>query len=237
MNTRGISNLHNALHAMYVGASFRAIRFPSGFNHSKIYSHSLVPIKTGDSVIMPMAVGYTNYINSFMDKKEEKLVFPLVPCRLSNHNCIRRKSADSLIGYLLLGQHYNTETIRVVSNYSGEIYYGSSGFILDKDFNPLVVFACEVKYDDHDYWILARPVCIINPEVFKRSDNVSKYIVSKLIPYLSEYKCSEVYTDPSIKLVISHDISNFIEKPAQPVANLYEELWKCAEENIDEMLE
>lgn len=250
MEVRGTTHLRNALYQLYRSTAFSS-NSSNGFLRTHIYGQNLVTIKIDDRWIMPLARDFKGFmqqvesdlINPFVDDSNlGRYVMPLVPAQNhSNWNCTVKRTADPLMGFLLLGRMYGTETIRTAKTPIGEVYYGGGGCVFDKDLIPLIVFAMEMKYPDGKATKL-NPVTIINPVVFQREDLLSKYIVKKVIPFLSDYgtprgwRDESWYKDINMKTVISHEITKFIETPAKPVGFLDNELWKCAEANLNEML-
>lgn len=240
MEVKGTTHLKNALNFIYNyhDSSYNSY---NNFLRTHIYGHNLVTVKVDNRLIVPMAIDFYRCIHdvtSYIKAGYEKHVFPLVPVRnMPCWACTVKRTADPLIGFLLMGRMSSQESLRTAKTHSGEAYYGSGGCILDKDYTPLIVFAMEIGYSDGKV-IMLSPVCIINPLVFQRDDLMSKYIVKKVIPLLSDYTTgNQRFKDSRIKVVISHEISKFIETPARPVGSIDKELWKCAEANVNEMLE
>lgn len=250
MEVRGTTHLRDALFNLYESSIFHT-NSSNRFSRTHIYGQNLVTVKIDNRWIIPIARDFRGFmnqvesdtVNPFVDDLNiSKYVLPLVPAYThTNWPCTVKRTADPLMGFLLYGRMHSNETLRTAKTPTGETYYGSSGCVFDSNLTPLVVFAMEMTYPEGKATKL-NPVCIINPKVFQREDILSKYIVKKVIPLLSDYSLSGRYNDVTwykdkkMKTVISHEISKFIEKPAKPVGFLDNELWKCAEANLNEML-
>lgn len=249
MEIKGTTHFRQALEQMYLS------RYPNSvsrdYNYSHIYGQNLVTLKIDGKWIIPVAKDFKELLliadldrnSQLEDFNFERYVIPLIPeNNYIRSNGVSKRTADPLIKFLLTPNGMPFESVRTVRTPTGLVYYGGSGFILDNQFNPLVIFAIEYDYPEGKA-VKLNPICIINPEVFKKEDIVSKYIVKKMIPLLSDYDArlswdyEDRYKDVKMKMVITHEISKFIERPAKPVGFLDNELWKCAENNIIEMLE
>lgn len=242
MEVKGTQHLRDALFQMYRCSAHRT--FTGAItDKTNFYHHNLCTIRIAGRTIIPLAWDYMKLGTEIARESSpiegpisDKLVFPLVPY---GGPFVKKRTADPLIGYLLKDVVVRGSTIKAVETSTGEKYYGGSGFILDKEYTPLVIFGAEFIFTEYK-GTMESPVCIINPIVFQREDIVSKYIVKKLIPCISDYNVGSVsvsWQNDKMKLMITPDISKFVEKPARPTAWMDKKLWDCARENLNEILD
>lgn len=171
----------------------------------------------------------------------------IVPAVLADEAIIAKSSSD------LLRKVFSCELYEDVSykqvDFGDLKYYALPGIVFDKDKVPLLALAEEIQEAEINKPVkFSRPACIINPDVFNRSDKISKYIVQNVIPVLSNhivvnrgrwwYTPEQRYTDTNeVKLIVDSGIKNFFYKPAAPKSlNPTEEIYPFLEKNIDEIL-
>lgn len=237
MEVRGTTHLRNALSRMYNTFTPHTERYKDEF-HTHVYGHWLQSIELCGKTIIPIAKDFKKYngaLDANCNTEAKTLVFPLIP---KAYPYISKRTADPLVGYLLTERCHPDETMKTVTNSDDEKYYGGSGFILDSDMVPLVIFG--IEYDFNAPHKTKSPICIINPVVFQRDDIVSKYIVKKMIPMMSDYRASGYYCnyeDNRIKLLITPMIEEFVLEVAKPNGHIDYALWECATNNLEEILE
>lgn len=98
--------------------------------------------------------------------------------------CRRYKTAINNLKYAW--KYRNKQSPLVAVNLDGYIYYVGDGMIFDKYMTPLVVLTVKMKkIVENEKFMLKRlnNTIWINSDVYSRqSDNVTKYIISKIIP-------------------------------------------------------
>lgn len=249
MDIRGTTHLKTVLSRTYDYINYRSRRMLQDHYLSNIFGHSLCSTIISGVPVIPRVWQFTQYhIEATGDKRtpEEvarKLVFPIIPCY--DISPIQKRTADPILGYLLGEIPCDRgATVKQVITPSGDRYYGGGGFLLDQNFTPLLILGIEYEYINQGLtWKRSPlcPVCVINPVVFSRDDLMSKYIVKKVIPAISDYTVGEYnimeIKDRRMKTVITQEISNFVESTVEPKGDINEDLWKVAEENINEILD
>lgn len=249
MEVKGVTHLKNVLDRTYNYINFRSRTMPETHNSSNVFRHFICSTTISGTPVIPKIWQFNEWSmgvnNAFYneDSLKDKFVFPIISC--NNSELVPKRTADPIIGYLMGDTPCNrNSTTKGVKTPNGFVYYGCGGFLLDSDFNPLLIlggeYTCVQHHPEHYIRRILNPVCIINPVVFSKEDVISKYIVKKVIPFLSDYKVAEytsdIYRDKRMKVIISPEISKFVKSPAKPNTDFEEELWKIAEENIDEIL-
>lgn len=240
MDIKGITHLKRVIYRIY------QTRYPNTpmdtRNISHVYGHYLSTVKASDKFIIPMAYYYPGFnfgVNDLAEGTFEKLVFPIVP----GERQYTKRTADPLIGYLLYTRVLNMGTVLKCSITNGQTYYGGEGFILDSDYNPLVIFGA-VCSGELSVLVRHSPISVINPVVFSRDDAVSKYIVKKLIPFMSDFDILgsfgtnyDEWKDTKMKTLITDEISKFVVSPSRPSGDYTKELWDIAEDSLPEILD
>lgn len=240
MEVKGTTHLKIALHRIYNTGQHHHNSFTFGVSPN-IYHHNLCTLKVSDRTIVPMAWEFSNFMSAVEvsgingEPLEDKFIFPLVVTDIPN---VIKRTADPIIGHLLSYGTTQRQTIKTASTPNGVKYHGGSGYIFDSEFTPLVIFGGEYIFTEK-YRKRCNPVCVINPVVFQRDDLVSKYIVKKLIPYISDFKVSSFgslsWESYDMKLIITPEIVKFMDSPSKPVNNLDKALWDCAKEYLNEI--
>lgn len=133
--------------------------------------------------------------------------------------------------------------LRFANNLSGNIicvklkgttYYGGNGIITDENYTPLVAMGFEIKIvhtEASETYKHLGAVCYINPSVFISKDPVSKGIVTRLIPYLTQhrldrfcYDCNRYYCErKDVRIIVSSDITKLMYKVNAPYDRKYTE--------------
>lgn len=252
MNIRGTTHLKKILCYTYDYTSYRSRLMPAHHALPNIFGHSLCSTIISGMPVIPRVWQFRQYHTETVTNKSSiedvarKLVFPIIPC--NNSSLVQKRTADPILGYLL-GEIPcdSVSTVKGVKAPSGDIYYGSGGFLLDQNLTPLLILGIEYEYINEGSTTWGRspvcPVCVINPVVFSRDDLMSKYIVKKVIPAISDYSAAAELWNPlglkdkRMKTIITQEISNFVESTVEPKGDINEDLWKVAEENINEILE
>lgn len=140
------------------------------------------------------------------------------------------------------------ELLKITTNTS-EVYYGTKGIILDKDFNILILCAFSYNIDFINKKLECSGIYVyINPKIFANNDKLSKIIVSKVIPSFVEQGIYitlnsdqvDIYPNNLIKpiIIIDENINRFISHPEEPNLgeDINEDLNNILRNNIDDVL-
>lgn len=163
------------------------------------------------SFIYPVAMGrdLANLVISDTTPEEErpnKIFF----CRFVKVDTQVCRTFQSFMGIV---QDVGASWLCQVDTSKGERYWVHKGLILDKDFNPLVIFANSRKKlpDDNTWCVESTRVLLVDSSVMSRDDMVSKNFRRTVIPYvgnccnfeviikpLSEYRVNSKDLDPAV---------------------------------------
>ena len=166
------------------------------------------------------------------DKKALEAVIPLSVTR-HGRQC---SGAETMLKHFV--RFYNDSRIAQVFTPKGEVYYGTNGIILDKDFNPLLLTTVEVFPNGEDYrygGITAH----LHPRVFTDDASLlNKHLAKKGICCFLTQNLNTLGDPGSIKVEID-DCSKFLRKAIKPdlQKSFDTDIRKLLRDNIDEVLE
>ena len=161
-----------------------------------------------------------------------------------------RRTADSIVGEFFSRVNFNQRLQKVITN-KGEVYYGSKGIILDKDFNILLLctLACRrMKYKGIQVMSYYKPIIHVSPQVFLKGEGlIDKSILKKIIPFYVSQNIGPVYTNPNFvsdipegtkPQILIDDVSKLIENPVKPTPQKYSDdvLNQILADNADDVL-
>lgn len=211
----------------YIGnplSSYNNTQDVNSENFASNFSHFLKVDLTEKRIEVPIFMRnlVTNVIvNNKISCKYNQAICPLFHNRVST-----RSTFDSIIKTFFESVSLANRICKNVSS-KGDIFYGTRGLILDKDFN--ILFLCTLTYDyiqgdDRGYLDFDKLNIYINPSVFlDNKETIPKGIINKLIPYYVSRDISvrEEYSRQSKVLkpqILIEDVTNrFIVSPTKPV--------------------
>ena len=115
--------------------------------------------------------------------------------------------------------------LRGVNNHKGGPYWGTTGLMLDKDFNPLYVYVLKGRYDaGMNKFTYKKGVLYVSTDVMLREDDIMyKAIKKKVIPMIIEdpSKVIPIVTPRCVvenftTEVVVRDLSHFVHKVMEP---------------------
>ena len=169
-----------------------------------------------------------------------KLVYPL----LANPSGVNKSGADSILRKLSRDSGYSSYRLDKVVTPKNEVYYGSKGILLDKDFNILCLSTYHISEDIvHNRQAIHSlvPTVYLHPLVFTGDGVLNKALVKKALPFLLTESISQ-YGEPIKANVVINDSSKFVYKIVKPMQGLDNRLptdrdyTKLLQENMDELI-
>ena len=134
--------------------------------------------------------------------------------------------------------------MKITTN-SGEVYYGGNGYILDKDYNLLILYTLHGVMEDRVLHYKTGRI-YVNPKVFVSNGIVEKGIIKTVIPAFvqegiriaraniegvtyqeinipirNEYGSAISYTFPIPEIVVADVTDRFIVKPKKPTPSTF----------------
>ena len=219
---------HNAFNRLFViDVSSDEIEVP-------VFAKSAVESVVIDRLKFP----YVSHVN--------KIIIPMYV----NTYTQSRRTADSIVREFFSRVDFNQRLQKVITN-KGEIYYGSKGIILDKDFNILLLctLACRrMEYRGRQVMSYYKPIIHVSPQVFLRSEGlIEKSILKKIIPFYVSQNIDPIRTNSGFvndipegtkPQILIDDVSKLIENPVKPTPQKYSDdvLNQILADNADDVL-
>lgn len=226
MATSASIKLNESLNRLFDG-SFNRDR---GFSNENFFynsgSNKVLVCKKGTNVEIPICCFSESILYLTRLGNNIEVSIPL----LHNIHEGRRvyKTAHMLFYNLITYPSTNSILKRVVTPHN-EVYYGSSGLLLDADKNPLLLTAVKVEGNSSNFMNLTEAILYISPKVFNGTGILHKYIRDKVIPHLTSlgvyahlgYDLPRSVTNNiggnlskvKPKIIISDSIDNFFTSP------------------------
>lgn len=211
---------HNAFNRLFViDVSSDEIEVP-------VFAESAVESVIRDKLEFP----YVSHVN--------KIVIPMY---VNTYTQLKR-TADCIVREFFSGVNFDKRLQKVITN-KGEVYYGSKGIILDKDFNILLLctLACRrMEYGDRQVMSYYKPIIHVSPQVFLRGEGlIEKSILKKIIPFYVSQNIDPIWTNPGFvndipegtkPQILIDDVSKLIENPVKPTPQ------KCSDDVLNQIL-
>lgn len=211
---------HNAFNRLFViDVSSDEIEVP-------VFAESAVESVIRDKLEFP----YVSHVNKI-----------IIPMYVNTYTQLRR-TADCIVREFFSGVNFDKRLQKVITN-KGEIYYGSKGIILDKDFNILLLctLACRRReYMGRQVMSYYKPIIHVSPQVFLRSEGlIEKSILKKIIPFYVSQNIDPIWTNPDFvndipegtkPQILIDDVSKLIENPVKPTPQ------KCSDAVLNQIL-
>ena len=179
-----------------------------------------VPI-VGDEFEIPAFL--TPYIYGAKCIGADNIIFSLVtgPDAVGRR-VIHHKTINTILGTFRAASSTNMRLAHIITSKNVH-YYGCRGLILDKDYNPLLVSTCQVRYYPRtNTFEMSNPKCKVSYKVFENSGElVEKTIIKQAIPYYASevvpcyYGMVSCYHQELVETLIT-DLDYLVIKPAKP---------------------
>lgn len=116
---------------------------------------------------------------TYMMQYNKEVIIPLTYNRRGNHKTY--KTAHMLFNHLIKIPEFSNKVTKVMSS-NNEVYYGSSGLLLNASRNPLM-FAT-IRTEGITRMKLKEVILYVHPSIFTNGGILDKYIRDKVIPYI-----------------------------------------------------
>lgn len=159
-----------------------------------------------------------------------------------------KRTFNSTLRSLFCNVGGHSDLIKVTTS-KGEVYYGKRGLILDKDYNPIIMFSLkyhEVKcIEGTSNYAWNKIICRVSPNVFLEPNKlIHKGIIKYIIPYMQEGSINAprypgfVYEDCLSRQVIIEDFSDWFTSPVKPKfsEDINESLNDCLIDSLEDIL-
>ena len=153
----------------------------------------------------------------------------LIPLTAYDHPIKRSQISTILKDFVL--RKAKEVTLNKVQTSKDDIFYGATGIILDKDYNPLYLNTVELDANNR---VINKLIYHISPRIFEKDGIVQKTIVKNFIPGIANFEISNYFRISSNctyaknitkSIIIDDSIDKFISKATPPSnINVNEEL-------------
>ena len=139
-------------------------------------------------------------------------------------------ASNQALKFMFYDSNYNNKLVTVIFK-NGTCYYGNRGIIFDEKYNLLYLITTVVNDNKRSYNLY------LNPIVFSQKTILNKFIVDKLIPYLTSNEVKEDIGD--INIIIKDVSSRFIKSPDKINSNCYsdKDLNKVLIDNVEDIVD
>lgn len=185
-----------------------------------IFNRTLIAdLQDKENVRIPVCM--RGMVESPLALSGDMVVCNLLPSQLGERTT---RTAESVI------RHLNVCTLvyglKGINNHKGGPYYGATGLMLDKDFNPLYVYVLEGRFDAGTrMFTYKKGVLYVSADVMFREDEIMyKAIRKKVMPMilesparLSPPRSTKGLVDANFTTeVVVRDLSHFVHKVMEP---------------------
>lgn len=174
-----------------------------------------------------------------------------------------RRTANAIFKTFLMND--NRDRLMKITTNAGEVYYGGNGYILDKDYNILILYTLHGVMEDRTLHYKTGRI-YVNPKVFVSNGIVEKGIIKTVIPAFvqegiringaniegvtyqeinrhmpirNEYGRITGYTSPIPEIVVADVTDRFIVKPKKATPSTFsnEAMNDYLLEHLDEVVQ
>lgn len=201
-----------------------------------------ITIKPGINFIPVLNLHKTvTAINMWLQTKRNEEISPLV-ISMPLYTTVSIEKISSTEKCLRTIANLDTTTSRLVSveTSKGAKYYGGGGIILDKFYKPLMLCGYLVLVDlSKTTCEITQQACYITPRVFTSNDIISKAIVKKCIPFISNNFMNNSTTraldlTPCLPRIIIEGIDHYFKTPTEcnkDLENINTDIWDFLNKN------
>ena len=154
-----------------------------------------------------------------------------------------RRTANAIFKTFLMND--TRDRLMKITTNAGEVYYGGNGYILDKDYNILILYTLHGVMEDRVLHYKTGRI-YVNPKVFVSNGIVEKGIIKTVIPAFvqegiriaraniegvtyqeinipirNEYGSAIGYTSPIPEIIVADVTDRFIVKPKKPTPSTF----------------
>lgn len=164
-----------------------------------------------------------NFLSQYMDRNAIIYLY-----RGSNYKYV--STSNQALKFMFYDSNYGNKLVTVIFK-NGTCYYGNRGIIFDEKYNLLYLITTVVNDNKRSYNLY------LNPIVFSQKTILNKFIVDKLIPYLTSNEVKEDIGD--INIIIKDVSSRFIKSSEKINSNCYsdKDLNKVLIDNVEDIVD
>lgn len=108
----------------------------------------------------------------------------IIPLSYRKYNAGKSYKSAHMLMYHLIQTPYMGSRLTRISASSGEMFYGSSGLLMDSNMNPMMLATVKTSTSLDNVMHLKELILYISPNIFTEERFLNKYIRDKVIPYI-----------------------------------------------------
>lgn len=256
--------LNRQLHDIFLNRG--SISFPDyikphlAFENNNVFNLFLRVDISGPEIDVPLMCKYRvekGLLDNFNHSNSLKEVAVTL---FENSHPQSRRTANAIFKAFQMNDNRD-RLIKITTN-TGEVYYGGNGYILDKDYNILILYTLHGVMEDRILHYKTGRI-YVNPKVFVSNGIVEKGIIKTVIPAFvqegimidtgnirvtsqeitmpirNEYGSFAGYTSPIPEIVVADVTDRFIVKPKKPIPSTFsnEAMNDYLLEHLDEVVQ
>ena len=161
-----------------------------------------------------------NYCKRFRALNMDKVVYVLSNgYDYDGRRTMHHKTVSTILRRFGMVNNNSMRVAHIVTT-KGVHYFGGMGFIMDSNYNPLLICTAKVDFDSNGRIKFSNPKCNISYRVFDNSSELlEKTIIKQAIPYLSHHTVpipAGMHHDYSYVDIMIGDFDYMVVKPVRP---------------------
>ena len=162
-----------------------AIQFPDyirpnlAFENHNVFNLFLRVDISGPEIDVPLMCKYKVEEGLLSDYNQPNSLKEMAVALFENSHPQSRRTANVIFKTFLMND--NRDRLMKITTNTGEVYYGNNGYILDKDYNLLILYTLHGVMEDRILHYKTGRI-YVNPKVFVSKGIVEKGIIKTVIP-------------------------------------------------------
>lgn len=177
------AQLNRQLHNMFLNRG--AIQFPDhikpnlAFENHNVFNLFLRVDISGPEIDVPLMCKYKVEAGLLSNYNQPNSLKEMAVALFENSYPQSRRTANAIFKTFQMND--NRDRLMKITTNNGEVYYGSNGYILDKDYNLLILYTLHGVMEDRILNYKTGRI-YVNPKVFVSKGIVEKGIINTVIP-------------------------------------------------------
>ena len=241
------AQLNRQLHDIFMNGG--AIRFPNyikphlAFENNNVFNLFLRVDISGPEIDVPLMCKYKVEKGLFSNYNQPNSLKEMAVALFENSYPQSRRTANAIFKTLQMND--TRDRLMKITTNNGEVYYGGNGYILDKDYNILILYTLHGVIGEDKILHYKTGRIYVNPKVFVSNGLIEKGIIKTVIPaFVQEgiivgssrtgITIQEInnpirnanghiveYTTPIPEIVVTDVTDRFIIKPKKPTPSTF----------------
>lgn len=256
--------LNRQLHDIFLNRG--AIQFPDyikpnlAFENHNVFNLFLRVDISGPEIDVPLMCKYKVEEGLLSNYNQPNSLKEMAVALFENSYPQSRRTANAIFKTFQMND--NRDRLMKITTNTGEVYYGGNGYILDKDYNLLILYTLHGVMEDRILHYKTGRI-YVNPKVFVSNGLIEKGIIKTVIPAFvqgginintgsngatSQEIVMPIYrpdgriagtTNPLPEIVVSDVTDRFIVKPKKPTPSTFsnEAMNDYLLEHLDEVVQ